>query len=160
MSAGLLRELASLFMIKALIIIDRDDTQKSKYLKQLNAIEDDLQILLSKKEYQPYIKIIVTKGRGLLHKLIVPGVTKKIHLIYFIYSLLFNQLEPRNRYFLPLNKDLKEFWEKWSKRIIKECNRYTDIEKDRETMAFTEKQVFSILQEVINEPKQKTTRNI
>lgn len=160
MSAGLLRELASLFMIKALIIIDRDDTQKSKYLKQLNAIEDDLQILLSKKEYQPYIKIIVTKGRGLLHKLIVPGVTKKIHLIYFIYSLLFNQLEPRNRYFLPLNKDLKEFWEKWSKRVIKECNRYTDIEKDRETMAFTEKQVFSILQEVINEPKQKTTRNI
>lgn len=160
MSAGLLRELASLFMIKALIIIDRDDTQKSKYLKQLNAIEDDLQILLSKKEYQPYIKIIVTKGRGLLHKLIVPGVTKKIHLIYFIYSLLFNQLEPRNRYFLPLNKDLKEFWEKWSKRVIKECNRYTDIEKDRETMAFTEKKVFSILQEVINEPKQKTTRNI
>ncbi|PPB54628.1 hypothetical protein [Campylobacter hyointestinalis] len=160
MSSILLRELAALFMIKTLIIVDRDDTQKSKYLKQLNTIEDDLQLLLSKEKYKPYIKDIVIKGKSLIHKLLASKVTKKIHLVYFIYSFLFNQLEPRNRYFLPLDKDLKEFWGKWSKRVIKECNRYTDIEEDRETMAFTEKQVFSILREVINEPKQKTARNI
>lgn len=90
------------------------------------------------------------KVRSIVHRVLIKYEHDAIDQIYAFYAVVQKYMLYYRKHSSHLPEPLKKFYNKWEKRVFKECNRYTDIHEGTPYLVKSEYLSFDICKETFN----------